>query len=506
MTEDRSDAPNASAPNAAAPHPSGTTPPRSSPPEPPLTGAAPASRPPDPRLPDGRPPKPGLLKSAPMRMAIGLVGLFSVVSLLSLGGTYLVLRNTLDQALRDDLRQEIAGFRAAPSASALAALVTAQARVTDPDRRIISYLAPDGRAYGNGAIKRSPDGFRVVVFDRSNTPVQESYLALSASLHRGQLTVANSRSQIDDLGEMFATVLLLSLLPTVMIALGGGLLIARRTARRLKAVEATLDRLASGDLGARVPALPGRADDLTAIAARVDRMAAAQQMSVSALRQVSADIAHDLKTPIQRVSVLLDRLRSAPDLEQAQDLARRAGAETENIVATFQSLLQIAQIEGGSPRNRFEPVDLASLAATLVEVYEPAAEEGGHRLMLHTDGDGPATVTGERRLLGQVLANLIENALRHTPPGSRIDVGISRKRSGVVLTVADDGPGVPEAERANVLRRLYRLEQSRSTPGSGLGLSLVAVIAELHGATLTLGDTAPGLEVRLEFPQTRATG
>ncbi|APX90962.1 two-component sensor histidine kinase [Brevirhabdus pacifica] len=437
-----------------------------------------------------------------MRMAIGLVLLFSVISLLSLGGTYLVLRNTFDQALRDDLRQEVAGFRAAPSAAALAALVEAQARVTDPDRRIVSYLAPDGRAYGNGAIERSEEGFRIVVFDRPNTPVRESYLALTAGLHRGQLTVANSRSQIDDLGEMFATVLLLSLLPTVIFALGGGLLIARRTARRLTAVEATLDRLASGDLAARVPELPGRADDLTAIAARVDRMAEAQQQSVSALRQVSADIAHDLKTPIQRVSVLLDRLQGNAGLDpEARELARRAGAETENIVATFQSLLQIAQIEGGSPRSRFEVLDLAALAATLAEVYEPAAEEGGRRLVL--EAEAPVRVNGERRLLGQVLANLIENALRHTPPGSLIELSVreSGENGGqAVLELRDNGPGIPAEERGNVLRRLYRLEQSRSTPGSGLGLSLVSVIADLHGATLELGDNAPGLVVTLRFP------
>jgi signal transduction histidine kinase len=293
-------------------------------------------------------------------------------------------------------------------------------------------------------------------------------------------------------------------LATVVIALGGALLIGRRTARRLAAVETTLDRLTRGDLSARVPSVPGRGDDLTAIGARVDRMAAAQQMSVSALKQVSADIAHDLKTPIQRVSVLLERLRAEPNLpEAARDLADHAWSETEGIAATFQSLLQIAQIEGGSPRSRFEPVKLSDLAATLVEVYEPAAEDSGHLLELVAAED--TVVEGERGLLGQVLANLIENALRHTPSGARIQVKVARVEQRVELSVTDDGPGIPAEERENVLRRLYRLEQSRSTPGSGLGLSLVSVIAELHGAELRLEDAGPGLLVRLRFPEASAS-
>lgn len=184
----------------------------------------------------------------------------------------------------------------------------------------------------------------------------------------------------------------------------------------------------------------------------------------------------------------------------------RAGQETDGIVATFQSLLQIAQIEGGSPKARFKPVDLSQLAATFVEVYEPAADESGHQLSVvdmstdMTAGTGGVMVNGEKGLLGQVLANLIENALRHTPAGTPIDVSVARVGAEVVLSVADSGAGIPAQERENVLRRLYRLEQSRTTSGSGLGLSLVAVIAELHEARLELDSNAPGLVVRLIFP------
>lgn len=438
-----------------------------------------------------------------MRMALALVALFWVVSLLSLGGSYLVIRQSLEDAISADLEQNMAGFRAAPSAGALAALISAEAAATDPDERILSYLAPDGRHYGNALIARSNDGFRILRKNTGRAPSDETYLILSATLHGGQLSLATSLSRIGDLRETFVNILLLSLLPTMVIALGFGVLIARRSAQRLKAVEGTLDRLTRGDLSARTPVLSGWSDDISTIGTSVDRMAKAQQASVSALKQVSADIAHDLKTPIQRVAMLLRQLSGTPDLgPKAQVLAEKAAEETDGIVATFQSLLQIAQIEGGSPKARFQPVDLAALAQTFTEVYEPAAEDSQHQLVLELPKSGPTIVNGDKGLLGQVFANLIENALRHTPPGSRIDITIARTADQVKLTVADNGPGVPAEERQNVLRRLYRLEQSRTTPGNGLGLSLVSVIADLHDAKLELASNAPGLAVSLTFTAT----
>lgn len=446
-----------------------------------------------------------LLRSSPLRLTVGLVVLFALVSLISLGASYLVIRDTMDQSMRADLTQELAGFQAAPTARAVALLVKAEASVTKSERRILSYNAPDGRHYGNGYLALTGDGFRILSLSEDKELSEWPYLAISRPLHGGRLTIAISREQIGDLSELFLNILLLSVLPTVAIGLTAGLMIARRAARRIGAISDTLDRLTEGDLTARVPKLSGRVDDLSSIATQVDRMAQAQQSSVAALKQVSADIAHDLKTPIQRVAVMLNQAREMPDVPpRLEDLMTRAGQETDGIVATFQSLLQIAQIEGGSPKARFKPVDLSQLAATFVEVYEPAAEESGHRLKVASavaqGAVGGALVQGEKGLLGQVLANLIENALRHTPAGTPIDVSVARVGAEVVLSVADSGAGIPAQERENVLRRLYRLEQSRTTSGSGLGLSLVAVIAELHEARLELDSNAPGLVVRLIFP------
>ena len=443
-----------------------------------------------------------LLRSTPLRLALALVLLFAFVSLLSLGASYLVIRDSFSKTMETDLRQDLAGFQAAPSAGAVAQLIAAEAAVTDPERRILSYLTADGKYYGNAMIARSSEGFGVLSFpDGENLP-EGPYLALTANLYGGQLTVANSRSQIEDLEELFLYILLLSVLPTTAIALAAGLIISRRSGRRIEAVGQTLKQLTHGDLSARVKNTAGREDDLSSIAEQVDRMAAAQQSSVNALRQVSADIAHDLKTPIQRVAVLLNRARELPNLpDKLETILDEAGQETTGIVATFQSLLQIAQIEGGSPKNRFQPVDLGALAATFVEVYEPSADESNHRIESDLPGQGTAIVSGEKGLLGQVLANLIENALRHTPTGSAIRVVVQASPSRIELTVADNGPGIPVEERENVLRRLYRLERSRTTSGNGLGLSLVSVIADLHDAKLELGSNNPGLLVKLTFPK-----
>lgn len=442
--------------------------------------------------------RPAVWRSTPLRLAIFLVGLFACVSLASFGVTYLVIRNSLYAGMRADLQRQMAGFGAAPSAPALAALIANQGAVTDPSRMILTYLAPDGQVYGNVALSRGPEGFLQFDLGPNRTGEPRNYFGLAGDFFGGQLIVAENRAPVVALGATFLDVLFLSLLPTIAVAIGGGLYLARRSHARVARIAATLDRLTDGDLAARVEA-PARDDDLAAISDGVNRLAIRQEAATEALRQVSADIAHDLKTPIQRLALLLGQLAERPALPEAEaELAARAREEAAGIVATFQSLLQIAQVEGGSPRARFTPVDLAEVARTFVEIYEPAAEDNGQRLTLAQD-PAPAVVAGDRGLLGQAVANLIENALRHTPRGSRISVHVGEDDGAVLLEVADTGPGIPPDERGKVLRRLYRLERSRTTPGNGLGLSLVAAIAELHGATLRLADANPGLVVRLRF-------
>lgn len=441
-----------------------------------------------------------LWRSMPLRLAFLLVMLFATVSLLSLAASFAVTRAAFEQTIRDDLAQDMAGFRAAPSAAAVALLVQAESEGTDPGRLVLSYVSRNGQIYGNGAIARDDEGFHIISLGEGRAELEGEYLALSARIYGGRLTIARSRAEIEALGPVFFNILWISLLPTVVIALWGGMILARRSKRHVEVIRRALDRLTGGDLSTRVVSGPRWSDDLLRIGAAVNDMAQAQERSVTALRQVSSDIAHDLKTPIQRVSLQLGALSDAIERSSDADkLVAQVQAEVHHISAVFQSLLQLAQVENGALKAQFAPVDLAALSRTMVEVYEPTAVERMQHLQIDVP-EGPVEVSGERNLLGQMLANLIENALYHTPQGSRITVSLSAEGRQIVLRVEDDGPGIPAPERTRVLQRLYRLDRSRTAPGNGLGLSLVDGVARLHGATLTLADAAPGLVVELRFP------
>ena len=429
-----------------------------------------------------------LLRSMPLRLALALVALFTAVSLLSLGATYIITQRSFDQAMRADLNQDMAGFRAAPSALALAQLVEAEAEATDPERMVLSYLAPNRRHYGNAMIARDDDGYHILTDIPDNPQITGRYMALTASMHGGQLTIARNLSEIQALGDVFLSVLGLSLIPTILIALSGGLFLARRSAARVRTINGTLDRLTGGQLDARIGPMTSWPTDLSAIGRKVDTMAQAQEASVAAIRQVSSDIAHDLKTPIQRVAVYLNDLSERNGLDaNAQELLDKAKAELEGIVGTFHALLQIAQIETGSPKAGFKPVDLWELCTTFCELYEPAAIEADHSITFQTPVEAGMRVRGDRGLLGQV------------PPGCHINIGLEERRGHIVLSVADNGPGVPENERDLVLRRLYRMDSSRTSPGAGLGLSMVNSIAALHNAKLEILDNAPGLRLEIDF-------
>ena len=425
-----------------------------------------------------------ILRTTPMRLTLRLVAVFTAISIAGFGATWWLADKEFREATGEALEQRIESLSHAGDADDIARAVADAAGRSDGEHMILRY---DRGVLSIGNYRGPLPGgeLREAVLKDDDYDVEGSYLLLTERVEGGLLTAGQDASALHDLREVFWRVLVFTLLPTILLAALGGVILARRAARRSAAIGAALARLTGGDLSARVAQVPGPPDDLARIGAGLDRLAAAQEASVSALRQVSADIAHDLKTPVQRLSVLLEQAAArAPEIEELD----KARAEAEGIVATFHALLRIAQIEGGSPRARFAPVDLGALARTMAELYEPAAEENGRRLIL-TVRDA-AWVNGDRTLLGQVLANLIENALRHSASGP-----VELTVEGPEITVADHGPGIPEAEREAVLRRLYRLDHSRTTPGNGLGLAMVDAIVKLHHGRLELGDNDPGLKV-----------
>jgi signal transduction histidine kinase len=314
----------------------------------------------------------------------------------------------------------------------------------------------------------------------------------------GYLVVGQDANQLDEVQGLIVRAFGWSAAAMLLLALGGGMLASAAVLRRVGTIARASQAIAQGDLGKRI-ASRGVGDEFDQLAEALNAMVARIAGLMEGLQQVSNDIAHDLRTPLSRLRQRLEAARRAePGLAGYEALVERAIADVDAILETFAAILRIAEIEAAPRTTGFAEIDLSELLSTVVEVYEPAAAERGQTLDFRIAPE--LAVRGDRELLTQLVANLVQNAIAHTPPGTRITVAGAVVDGAVEATVADTGPGIPAEERGKVLRRFYRLEASRGTPGSGLGLSLAAAIAALHGATLTLADNAPGLRVVLRFP------
>jgi signal transduction histidine kinase len=256
-----------------------------------------------------------------------------------------------------------------------------------------------------------------------------------------------------------------------------------------------------GDLSARIP-VRGTHDEIDQLIASLNAMLGRIQQLMDGLRQVSSDIAHDLRTPLGRLRQHLEDARERAKTTADYDTATEAAiVEADELLETFSALLRIAQVEAGAQKSAFAELDLSALARSVGEAYQPAAEDSGHKLDIRiVDG---VRLTGDRQLLAQMISNLVENALRHTPVGSTVSLALCRTAAGFAIEVSDNGPGIPEPERGKVFDRFYRLDRSRSTAGSGLGLALVKAIAGLHGLSIELTDRRPGLGVVVTGPAAR---
>ena len=283
------------------------------------------------------------------------------------------------------------------------------------------------------------------------------------------------------------------------VALLGGYIAARRLERRLGRVSDAAQDVMDGNLSRRLP-LAGHNDEFDRLAGAVNAMLARIETLVDGLHLTTTSIAHDLRSPLFRLRQQLEAAAARPR-DPAADAATLDASlsELDGVLATFSALLRIARAEAGLKGGSFGPVDLSALVHDLAETYAAVAEEAGKAL--HANIVPGVRVEGDGALLRQVLANLLENALTHGGTVVRLRL---QEGDGPALVLTDDGPGIPEAERERVLQRFYRLDTNRSTTGTGLGLALVAAVAGLHGATLHLGDAAPGLRVTMAFPPRRS--
>ncbi|MDR3509217.1 MAG: HAMP domain-containing sensor histidine kinase [Caulobacteraceae bacterium] len=275
-------------------------------------------------------------------------------------------------------------------------------------------------------------------------------------------------------------------------------LLGRGALRRVEGVVVAARAVAAGQMQVRAPARSALIpDDIDELGATFNRMLDEIATLVSRVRWVSTDIAHDLRTPLTHVRQKLERIKRTADgaiLETAREIDR----DVDELLRTFDAMLRLAEIENDASLVAKGPIDLADLTNRVIDAYRPDLEASGRRLRVSLT---PALVDGDADLIAQALANLIENALRHTQAAAVIEISIETRGDGAVLSVRDDGAGIPADQREAVLQRFHRLEASRTMPGSGLGLPIVAAIAQRHGATLALDDAKPGLRVSLTFPK-----
>lgn len=446
-----------------------------------------------------------LWRHSSFRLAIG-VSLFVLTTLMLASGVgYGLMKSQL--AARQDARvtEIFAAIEQAILQGDEADLIeTVDARIqASPDRATAYSLRnSDGRLLASNIDEVVvPAGWSTIEADRIGVATDYPYRIFSGDAGTYTLTVGLTNADLDDLQEIVLAAFGWAALASLVATVGAAMVLASRVQSRIAEAETAAARVAQGDLLARLP-ITGRGDDLDRISQAVN--AALERLSslVEAMRQVSADIAHDLRTPLNRLRIHIEGAahKSASGQNAEDDLAE-ALSQSDMIDQTFSALLRIAQIEAGSRREKFAPVDLAVVIADLTDVYAEVAEDAG--MTLSAEAASPKWVMGDRELLTQGFANLIENAIRHCPPGTAIHCAVQAIGNHVTGSISDTGPGIPQGEREKVLRRLYRLEKSRTTAGSGLGLALVKAVADLHGADLTLSDAKPGLRVELRFASLR---
>jgi signal transduction histidine kinase len=312
------------------------------------------------------------------------------------------------------------------------------------------------------------------------------YAYSGSDLHRANLA---QRQIVQTLAWLFAAALMMAVL--------GGAFVSRTFLRRSDAMATALRSIMDGDLAARVP-LKGTQDELDRLAGAINEMLDRIVALMENLRQVTNDIAHDMRTPLTHLRQRLERARDEAASPGDYVAAIEATiVKADEILSLFAALLRIAQIEGGARRAAFTSFALAPVLHHLRDVFAAVAEAAGDRLSLAAEAD--VTIRGDRALVVQMVSNLIENAILHTPQGTSIAVSLVRSEGRAIVTVSDNGPGVPACEHEKLFQRLYRREASRSQPGYGLGLSLVAAIADLHGAVITVAVPVEGFSISMSF-------
>ncbi|MFK0161065.1 ATP-binding protein [Rhizobium sp. NPDC090279] len=445
------------------------------------------------------------MRSTPFRLALSF-GLFFILAFLIAGlVAYGLMKRELARSLDvsiQDTYSVVASTFSSNDLEDLVAAVSTYSALKPPEDQVFLLLDSKGeKLAGNVHAARIEPGLSTIPTALLGLKEGDPIRVMAGSVGGNSLVVGQSYREIDRIEQIALMSFSWASIIIVAAMVFGGTLLASRTQRRLDAIERTMIEVSAGNLARRIP-IRGNGDDIDVVSTHMNEALARLSGLVEGMRQVSADIAHDLKTPLNRLGLTIEQsLQRLDEARDVEDLMLDARDEIAGINATFEALLRISQIEAGARKTRFKTINLWEIMASVAEIYTGVAEDSMQTLTLAPLVAGPCMINGDRELLTQLFVNLVENAITHCPAGTTIIMSLADDAHVYRACVSDSGPGIPEAERELVFRRLYRLDKSRTTPGNGLGLSLVKAIADLHAARVTLDDNRPGLQVALYFPR-----
>ena len=447
-----------------------------------------------------------LLRTALFRLTLLYVAVFLGSALvLAIGGAFLVslllqseLRTEVDEEL-EDLVRDYNGHGTSQFVLEL------QDREASEEHREFVYLFQDHTATAlAGALPAMEpvEGWIEVVTPEGEE--DEPAIAKGVFLSEGAyLLVARDAESLHESRDFIFEMLGWGFGLAFPLSVAGGIATSLATLRRIETINRATIRIRHSDMGARVP-VTDVDDEFNRLAQNINAMLDGMTELTEGIRQVTNDIAHDLRTPLAKLRQDLERAQKNVQPESASLLIDRSISRVDEILDTFSSLLRISQIESGYGKTHLAWLDLSSLFHEMLETFETVAEDNGKTLS-GTIVDG-LRVFGDKTLLRQMVVNLLENCIQHTPTGTRITVTLGADKSGIYSAIADNGPGIPGWAREKVFRRFFRLDQSRLSPGNGLGLSLVAAIAKYHDITITVSDNEPGLKMTLRFSERHVEG
>jgi signal transduction histidine kinase len=444
-----------------------------------------------------------LLRTASFRLAALYLALFTA-SALALGAfVYISVRREILADFDERIVEEtetLKGVYSDAGRDRLTSIIEARSSVGGgfayglfgPDGR---RIAGDLRVPAKGAV---PKGWMETQEAEGDEPPEtkpEMVRSLVTRLPDGStLLVGDERRRSDAVLTGVLTAFAWAVAATLALGAAGGLWLSAQFLSRIESMRRTTRRLMDGEWSLRIP-LSRTDDDLTALARTFNRLFDRIEKLLRANKQVSADIAHDLRKPLAGALRRLEAARDDSSPGAAQRAIAATTADLEGVLETFSALLRIGQVEAGTRRAGFRPLDLAEVAGEVVDAFAPSAADEGKQLVARLSR--PLPISGDRELLTQMIANLVDNALRHTQAGVRIEVSAGRTSSGVTLAVSDNGRGVAPEEMSAIFRSFYRAGDAQSASGTGLGLALVAAIAELHGLDCQASDNGPGLRITL---------